>query len=187
MTEMGLNPAYSVAIGHFFHRAHHNFGSARRTDLDQNMPLPLSRNLSFDIRRVDTTCLSKERQCAKARTTILPFRQRLGLVPLHNPVRVSVMTALGSLLPLAISVGLAYLVVQFIPADASLEKFFEQLTLAWGVVLVVTIALAPGFIEEMLFRGYVQRRLLERWSPAWAIGVASLLFTLAHVTLTPWQ
>jgi len=111
-----------------------------------------------------------------------PFRQRLGLVPLRNPVRVSAMMALGSLLPLAIAFGLVYLVVQFIPADDSLEKFFEKLTPAWGVLFVVSIALAPGFFEEMLYRGYVQRRLLERWRPAWAIGVSSLLFTLAHVT-----
>lgn len=111
-----------------------------------------------------------------------PFRQRLGLVPLHNPVRVSTVMAVGSLLPLAVAFGLVYAVLQFVPADDSVEKFFEKLTPAWGVLFVVFVALAPGFFEEMLYRGYVQRRLLERWRPGWAVGVSTLLFTLAHVT-----
>jgi membrane protease YdiL (CAAX protease family) len=110
-----------------------------------------------------------------------PFRRRLGLVSLHKPVPVSVIMALGSLLPLTVSIGLAHLILRFIPADDSVGKFFEQLTLPWGVVFVVVIALAPGFCEEMLFRGYIQHRLLERWRPAWAISVATLLFTVSHV------
>jgi membrane protease YdiL (CAAX protease family) len=111
-----------------------------------------------------------------------PFRRRLGLVPLRNPVQFSAMIALGSLLPVAVGFGLVHLVLKFIPADDTFENFFEKLTLAWGIVFVIVIALAPGFFEEMLFRGYVQGRLLKRWRPAWAIGVASLLFALAHVT-----
>lgn len=117
-----------------------------------------------------------------AKLSPAPMRRRLGLVPLHNPVRISCVTALGSLLPLAIGIGLVHLVLQFKPGDETFENFFDQLTPWWGVVFVVTIALAPGFFEEMLFRGYIQRRLLERWRPDWAIGVATLLFTLAHIT-----
>lgn len=111
-----------------------------------------------------------------------PFKRRLGLVPLRNPVQISALTAVGSLLPLAVSFGLAYLVLQIIPADESFEKFFDKITAAWGIVFVCAIALAPGFFEEMLYRGYIQQRLLQRWTPPVAIGVATLLFTLAHVT-----
>jgi uncharacterized protein len=32
-----------------------------------------------------------------------------------------------------------------------------------------------------VFRGYIQRRLLARWSPAVAIGVSTLLFAILHV------
>ncbi|MCO6044952.1 CPBP family intramembrane metalloprotease [Aeoliella sp. ICT_H6.2] len=111
-----------------------------------------------------------------------PLRQRLGLVPLRNPLGLSVMMALGTLLPLAISFALVYLVSEVIPPDQTVAAFFEQLTPGWGIAFVVLIALAPGFIEEMLFRGYIQRRLLKRWSPFWSIATSSVLFGLAHVT-----
>ena len=111
-----------------------------------------------------------------------PFRQRLGLISMKNPIGSSTLCAIGSILPLTVALGLVYLVAEVIPADGSVEAFFEQLTLGWGLIFVVIVALAPGFFEEMLFRGYIQRRLLARWSPSLAIGVASILFTLAHVT-----
>ena len=48
------------------------------------------------------------------------------------------------------------------------------------VLLVITITLLAGFAEEIFFRGYLQRRLLQRW-PVWvSIGVASALFAIAH-------
>lgn len=48
-----------------------------------------------------------------------------------------------------------------------------------GLVLML-VAVIPGFVEELLFRGYVQSRLLQRLHPAVAIGVTSVLFALAH-------
>ncbi len=44
-------------------------------------------------------------------------------------------------------------------------------------------ALAPGVIEEMLFRGFVQTRLVERYGPAAGIASAALLFGLWHFDL----
>ncbi len=52
-----------------------------------------------------------------------------------------------------------------------------------AVIMVAFIALVPALVEETLFRGYVQRRLLERWPPAAAIACSSLLFALAHLDL----
>lgn len=51
-----------------------------------------------------------------------------------------------------------------------------------GLVLVFfLVAIMPGISEEMLFRGYVQRRLLARL-PVWAaIGISSSLFATAHM------
>lgn len=52
--------------------------------------------------------------------------------------------------------------------------------LALSLMLLVAGALLPALGEELMFRGYVQRRLLERWRPPWAIGVTSALFALGH-------
>jgi hypothetical protein len=47
-------------------------------------------------------------------------------------------------------------------------------------ILAATVALLPGLIEETLFRGYVQRRLLQRWKPVHAIALSTLLFCAIH-------
>ncbi len=51
---------------------------------------------------------------------------------------------------------------------------------AIAVLNIALISLVPGFVEESLFRGYVQRRLLERWTPFAAVAVSSLFFCAAH-------
>jgi len=45
---------------------------------------------------------------------------------------------------------------------------------------VFLLSVVPGFVEESLFRGYIQRRLLRRWSPFAAIATSTAFFTLAH-------
>ena len=47
-------------------------------------------------------------------------------------------------------------------------------------LLSIILSILPALVEEALFRGYLQRRLLQRWSPAVAIGVSTLLFALLH-------
>ena len=49
-----------------------------------------------------------------------------------------------------------------------------------AVLNTALLSLVPGFVEESLFRGYVQRRLLERWSPVAAIAVSTAFFCAAH-------
>lgn len=49
------------------------------------------------------------------------------------------------------------------------------------LVCAFLVAVVPGVCEEILFRGYVQGRLLKRWSPLAAILVSSILFAVAHV------
>jgi uncharacterized protein len=110
-----------------------------------------------------------------------PLRERLGLVPVQTSWSVYPLAALGSLFPLAIGFALATLLALIIPADLSVMKLYENITPAMSVVFVLFIAVVPGIVEELLFRGYVQRRLLERWRPAVAIGITSVLFALVHV------
>jgi len=58
-----------------------------------------------------------------------------------------------------------------------------QLDWTTGTLFVFFIGAVPGFVEEIFFRGYVQRRLLQRW-PAWAaILVTSLAFAAMHMEL----
>jgi len=54
---------------------------------------------------------------------------------------------------------------------------------SFEVALINTalISLVPGFVEETLFRGYVQRRLLERWTPLVAVAVSSSFFAASHL------
>jgi membrane protease YdiL (CAAX protease family) len=39
----------------------------------------------------------------------------------------------------------------------------------------------PGIVEELLFRGYLQSRLLQRWPPLLAVGASALIFSAAHL------
>jgi len=52
---------------------------------------------------------------------------------------------------------------------------------ALGVGILMSVG--PGVCEETLFRGFTQRGLMKRWSPAVAIAVTSVLFSLAHFDL----
>lgn len=114
----------------------------------------------------------------------VPFRQRLGLVPMQASAWWYPVIAVGAWLPALLGIALALALtwlIPGIPTDDSVGQLYNQMTWAAAGPFIAFIALAPGIFEELLFRGYIQRRLLERW-PAWvAILVASLLFGLLHV------
>jgi membrane protease YdiL (CAAX protease family) len=111
----------------------------------------------------------------------VPWKLRLGLVtPRSSLPEVFLLTA-GSLVPFAVGMGLAFGLAEVIDPDPTTEALYENLTPAWALPFVLFIALAPGLCEELLFRGYCQRRFLERWHPAVAILVSSLIFALFHV------
>jgi CAAX protease family protein len=112
-----------------------------------------------------------------------PLRERLGLVAAQPKPLVYPLTMIGSIVPLTIGLGLAHALARIMPAvrDPSIVKLFQNMTPEWGAIFVLFIALAPAFCEELLFRGYVQRRLLARWHPLVAITVTSLLFAIMHI------
>jgi membrane protease YdiL (CAAX protease family) len=64
-----------------------------------------------------------------------------------------------------------------------LYDLFRGHSAAMLALIVLTVGLLPGVGEELLFRGYTQGRLLQRWHPALAIGFTSLIFALAHFDL----
>jgi membrane protease YdiL (CAAX protease family) len=54
---------------------------------------------------------------------------------------------------------------------------------AWRLFLLGTVAIAvlAPVGEEFLYRGYMQRRLVQRWGASAGVGVTAVLFGLAHV------
>jgi membrane protease YdiL (CAAX protease family) len=116
-----------------------------------------------------------------ARLSPQPTLARLGLVRPALPAWGYPVVMTGSLAPLALGVALAELIATVVPSDPSVQRLYDQMTLSWAIPFVLSVALAPGFMEELLFRGYVQRRLLERWRPWVAILVTSVLFGIFHV------
>ena len=110
-----------------------------------------------------------------------PTRSRLGMTPSALPIWAFPIVILGAGVPAAAGIALAYGLEQLIPGDTTFEEFFEKITWITAVPSVLFIALAPGFMEEIFFRGYMQRRLLARWAPWVAILVTSALFALVHM------
>ena len=89
---------------------------------------------------------------------------------------------LGSIPVLLVSIGAVYLVALVFPADDSLLSLYENMTTGWAVVFIITIGVLPGIGEELFFRGFFQRRMLQRYRPWVAIGVTSVVFGLFHIT-----
>lgn len=67
--------------------------------------------------------------------------------------------------------GTLEMIARTIGASEGLQSF----------AIVLAISLGPGLGEELLFRGYIQTRLLERHAPVLAIFVTSLLFGVMHM------
>lgn len=109
------------------------------------------------------------------------FRRRLGWTRPSIPWWGWAAIPLGACVPGLLGALLSWPVPQF-PGEASqIEHLWTSIPLVPSVVYVGFVAVLPGLIEESLFRGYVQRRLLQRWRPPLAIGVASAVFAVAHI------
>ncbi len=113
-----------------------------------------------------------------------PVHERLGFVRGRVPIWSYPVLMVGTLAVSLLSMLLGELLwdepseqVEF------LTDLLTKPTGAFAVVVVLTLSVVPGFVEESLFRGYVQTRLLARWHPVMAIGFTSLLFGAAHVDL----
>lgn len=111
----------------------------------------------------------------------VPFRERVGLVKPAMPKLGWPATVFAPLPDLVIGVIVATVVTIFVGAPAS--SGLPQVTnpsVPVAIAIVLLSSVLPAVFEEILFRGYFQRRLLERWSPVAAIGLSSLLFALVH-------
>jgi membrane protease YdiL (CAAX protease family) len=74
----------------------------------------------------------------------------------------------------------------FLPMPEFFEKTFEtMLDSEYIFISVLSVAIVPAFVEEMLFRGVILNGFKENYSHKKAIIVSSLLFGIVH--LNPWQ
>lgn len=62
----------------------------------------------------------------------------------------------------------------------TMQAIFQNQQGPFVLVLYLIVAVLPGIAEELVFRGYVQTRLLERFPPWLAIGATAAMFALAH-------
>jgi membrane protease YdiL (CAAX protease family) len=62
----------------------------------------------------------------------------------------------------------------------TIETALAGLTV-FAVVRNFALWIPMGFGEEVLFRGYIQTRLIERYRAVWGILIGSIVFTLLHL------
>jgi membrane protease YdiL (CAAX protease family) len=111
----------------------------------------------------------------------VPWRKRIAwAMPLPSN-SVYVLAALGTIVPTAIGLKSAEWLADFLPADPSFAAMFENLTIPSAAAFVVLIGVLPGFCEEIVFRGYMQTRLVRRWGAVTGVMVTSVVFALVHI------
>jgi membrane protease YdiL (CAAX protease family) len=110
-----------------------------------------------------------------------PFRTRLGIVRPAIPAWGYLIFALASTVPWTVGSLLGGAAESLSGFDWGGQGTGAPVAQASSIPFVLFVALGPGLFEELLFRGYIQRRLLRRWSPPVAILASSLLFAALHI------
>jgi membrane protease YdiL (CAAX protease family) len=90
----------------------------------------------------------------------------------------------GTIVPFGIGLFLAWLVgLATGTSDQSvgpLQQMWTQGTKFESIAWVLLIALVPGFVEELFYRGFLLRGLLLKWGPVASIATTGLLFAIVH-------
>jgi membrane protease YdiL (CAAX protease family) len=110
-----------------------------------------------------------------------PLAQRLGFVRPRWAWWETLVANIGTLVPFAIGMSGAFALVEVLDPDPTAANLMKSMSVAWVAPYLLFISLAPGLSEEMLFRGYAQQRLIERWGGWTAILVTSMIFAIIHV------
>ena len=110
-----------------------------------------------------------------------PIRQRLGMLRPRLPFWSLPLLVLATpLFGIAGSMLMQALIKEPSAQLKMLSNMANGPTGAFAVVVALMVSLMPPLTEETMFRGFIQRQLLDRWGPLAAISVSSLLFTVAH-------
>ncbi len=122
--------------------------------------------------------------CAAVVPAILsptPFRARLSLTGSRISWVVLVLAAIGST---AYGVSFDAFAQLFSLRSASLEQLSDTLSSAEGfsaAVIAFLVCVAGPIVEELVFRGYIQTRLVARHGAFVGILLASLFFAILHM------
>lgn len=109
-----------------------------------------------------------------------PFRERLGFTRPRVSRRDAVVVLIAGGVPFMVAIAFASLMPSLFPPDA-VVALWNDCTLPQAALWVAIIGLFPGVVEEVLFRGLIQRGFMHRFSPVISIIITSLLFAVMHV------
>jgi CAAX protease family protein len=118
---------------------------------------------------------------AAAWVSPVPLDKRLGLLSPRAGLARIVVWLVAASVPFLVGIWAATLLAKVIPPDPSVALLYKNMHWQIAIPFIVFIAVAPGLSEEFLFRGYMQRRLTQRWSSWVGILVTSLLFAVMHI------
>ncbi|NND95739.1 MAG: CPBP family intramembrane metalloprotease [Pirellulaceae bacterium] len=110
-----------------------------------------------------------------------PWRERISWSTPKPSRSIYWLAAIGTIFPTVVGLTAAVAASDFLPADASFESLFSKLTIPTAIAFVILIGVLPGLFEEVLFRGYMQQRLVQRWGAVTGITVTSIVFALVHI------
>jgi uncharacterized protein len=111
----------------------------------------------------------------------VPWKERLNL---HRP-QISAVGWIAALVGVP-AFGFAFDGCQglnWIPDSSALESISSAIQSAegvWFLMAFLVVGIMPGISEELMFRGYIQTRLAERWRSPVAILITSLFFGIIH-------
>jgi len=113
-----------------------------------------------------------------------PARERLGLAPTGLSILQAALLCVATVVPFALGLGLGSLVERMVGPSGEdalgLQRMWSEGSRGASVAWILLIALAPGFAEELFYRGFLQRGLLLRWGPGASILTSSVLFAAVH-------
>ena len=111
-----------------------------------------------------------------------PVREALGLAPSRLRARQSLWLVASTLgLSHALYTGLELSGWSDASSLGALGELLEGASLPALGLALVGLALAPSLGEELLCRGLLQRALLRRSGPGWAIAISSATFAALHL------
>jgi membrane protease YdiL (CAAX protease family) len=120
--------------------------------------------------------------CAAAMISPRPFARRLSLGTGVMPFWTWIVFLVGTPIVGIVSSEILSLFVDDLSDNLKLIESMMRSHLVRSLpLLLVLVAVVPGVVEEIMFRGYLQTRLAERWSPVWAIAVSAVIFSAAHM------